>query len=65
MRPSEYVERTCTEDQRDFILDVLDEEVHEAKALEAANINNEGIDAQMAYLGHTSQYIDDILVDFE
>jgi hypothetical protein len=49
----------------------LDEMVHEAKAAEAADINNSGVEAQVGYLMQSyspqelEQTIDDLLAELE
>ena len=49
----------------DFVVDQLDERVHEAKAAEASRINNEGLEGQVKYLAEmygeaaTSGFVDE------
>lgn len=47
---AEFVE-ALNPDQRVWLIDQLDELVHDAKASEAAAINNEGIESQAEFLG--------------
>lgn len=63
-----YAEKTISEfvealnpDQRVWLIDQLDELVHDAKASEAAAINNGGIESQAEYLGLNVVRLADLL----
>jgi hypothetical protein len=57
---SEFVE-ALNPDQRVWLIDELDELVHDAKASEAAGINNGGIESQAEYLGLDVAKLADLL----
>ena len=63
-----YAEKTISEfvealnpDQRVWLIDQLDELVHDAKASEAAAINNGGIESQVEYFGLDVTKLADLL----
>jgi hypothetical protein len=52
---------SLNQEQRDTLIDRLDELLHDAKASEAAAINNDGIEAQAEYLGLDAAELADLV----